>query len=210
MSQRVAWCSGLVMVQTPRLSNLKHTHRDFLFSSIPPSPPNKNIPYWSCPLCTPSLTLPPSSLKCLQKSNPNIHRKCFRCFKCFGCFRCFISLLDHKTARFWSKSEQNPKNRYSPTSAIKWVRKTPKKAIHPLVYEHDPVLQAIGAVVFRQSRLFVRATRGKPAIGDGVLWKTFTFAVDLEINSMQAEGEAEAQLGVCQAEKNEPQRGTVV
>ena len=33
------------------------------------------------------------------------------------------------------------------------MRKTPKKAIHPLVYEHDPVLQAIGAVVFRRSRL---------------------------------------------------------
>ena len=75
----------------------------------PTIPPKKsNIPYWYCPLCTPSLTLPPSSLKCLQKSNPNIHRKCFRCFKCFGCFRCFISLLDYKTARFWSKSEQNP------------------------------------------------------------------------------------------------------
>ena len=70
-----------------------------------------NIPYWSCPHCTPSLTLPPSSLKCLQKSNPNIHRKCFRCFKCFGCFRCFrcfISLLDYKIAPFWSKSELNP------------------------------------------------------------------------------------------------------
>ena len=86
---------------------------DFLLSSIHPKPtipPKKrNIPYWYCPLCTPSLTLPPSSLKCLQKSNPNIHRKCFRCFKCFGCFRCFISLLDHKTARFWSKSEQTRK-----------------------------------------------------------------------------------------------------
>ena len=52
-------------------------------------PGNSNIPYWYCPHCTPSLTLPPSSLKCLQKSNPNIHTKCFRCFKCFGCFRCF-------------------------------------------------------------------------------------------------------------------------
>ena len=60
---------------------------DFLFSSIHPKPtipPQiRNIPYWYCPLCTPSLTLPPSSLKCLQKSNPNIHRKCFGCFKCF-------------------------------------------------------------------------------------------------------------------------------
>ena len=86
---------------------------DFLFISIHPKPlthPKKSkIPYWYCLPCTPSLTLPPSSLKCLQKSNPNIHRKCFRCFKCFGCFRCFISLLDHKTARFWSKSEQTRK-----------------------------------------------------------------------------------------------------
>ena len=71
-------------------------------------PGNSNIPYWSCPPRPPSLTLPLSSLKCWQKSNPNIHSKCFRCFKCFGCFRCFISLLDHKTARFWSKSEQSP------------------------------------------------------------------------------------------------------
>ena len=44
-------------------------------------------------------------LECLQNYNPNIHRQCFGCSKCFGCFRCFISLLDHKTARFWSKSE---------------------------------------------------------------------------------------------------------
>ena len=76
-----------------------------------PTIPSKkrNIPYWYCFPCTPSLTLPLSSLKCLQKSNHGIHRKCFRCFKCFGCFRCFISLLDHKTARFWSKSEQTRK-----------------------------------------------------------------------------------------------------
>ena len=75
----------------------------------PTIPPKKrNIPYWYCLQCTPSLTLPPSSFTCLQNYNPNIHRKCFRCFKCSGCFRCFISLLDHKTARFWSKSELNP------------------------------------------------------------------------------------------------------
>ena len=79
----------------------------WVYSIYPPL--NSNIPYWYCPLCTPSLTLPTSSLKCLQKSNPNIYTKCFRCFKCFGCFRCFISLLDHKTARFWSKSEQTRK-----------------------------------------------------------------------------------------------------
>ena len=49
------------------------------------------------------------------------------------------------------------------------MRKTPKKAIHPLAYEHDTVLQAIGGV-FSAKPTFVRATRGKPAIGDGVLW----------------------------------------
>ena len=60
----------------------------------PTIPPQKrNIPYWYCPLCTPSLTLPPSSLKCLQKSNPNIPKKCLRCFKCFGCFRCNYSAM---------------------------------------------------------------------------------------------------------------------
>ena len=48
-----------------------------------------------------------------------------------------------------------PTNRYPPTSATKWMRKTPKKAIHPLVYEHDTVC-AIGAVFFRRSRLFFR------------------------------------------------------
>ena len=58
-----------------------------------PTPKKRNIPYWYCPLCTPSLTLPQSSLKCLQKSNPNIHSKCFRCFKCFGCFRCNYSAM---------------------------------------------------------------------------------------------------------------------
>ena len=63
---------------------------DFLFISITQNPKKGNIPYWYCLLCTPSLTLPPSSLKCLQKSNPNSHTKCFRCFKCFGCFRCFM------------------------------------------------------------------------------------------------------------------------
>ena len=103
-------------------------NRPFAIISIPPSPPkNKNIPYWSCPLWTPSLTLPPSSLKCWQKSNPNIHRQCFRCFKCFGCFRCFISLLDHKTARFWSKSEQTRKIGTHPPQPYNGCAKHPKR-----------------------------------------------------------------------------------
>ena len=90
-------------------------------------PKKRNIPYWYCLQCTPSLTLPPSSLKCLQKSNPNIHRKCFRCFKCFGCFRCFISFLDHKTARFWSKSEQTRKIGTHPPPSSNGYGKHPKR-----------------------------------------------------------------------------------
>ena len=87
-------------------------------------PENSNIPYWYCLQCTPSLILPTSSLKCLQKSNPNIHRKCFRCFKCFGCF---ISLLDHKTARFWSKSEQTRKIGTHPPPPSNGREKHPKR-----------------------------------------------------------------------------------
>ena len=101
---------------------------DFLFSSIhlnppspqtPPSHPIKsNIPYWYCPHCTPSLTLPPSSLKCLQKSNPSIHRKCFRCFKCFGCFKCFMFAFGPQNRPVLVQIRTNPKNRHPPTSAI--------------------------------------------------------------------------------------------
>ena len=72
-------------------------------------PKKRNIPYWYCLQCTPSLTLPPSSLKCLQKSNPNIHRKCFRCFKCFGCFRCFMFAFGPQNRPFLVQIRTNPK-----------------------------------------------------------------------------------------------------
>ena len=99
----------------------------------PPShPKNRNIPYWYCIQCTPSLTLPPSSLKCLQKSNPNIHIRCSRCFKCFGCFRCFISLLNHKTARFWSKSELNPQTAEIVPPPYHGYGKHPKRRFTPI------------------------------------------------------------------------------
>ena len=50
------------------------------------------------------------------------------------------------------------------------MRKTPKKAIHPLVYEHDPILQAIGAVFFRRSRLFFREAAFFSG-GEGCEWR---------------------------------------
>ena len=103
-------CEWLATTDPPRLIALTSLPPTFIHfhpskATIPPQ--KRNIPYWYCLQCTPSLILPPSSLISWQKSNSNIHSGCFKCFKCFGCFRCFISLLDHKTARFWSKSEQN-------------------------------------------------------------------------------------------------------
>ena len=85
----------------------------------------------------------------------------------FHVFQVFHFAFGPQNRPFLVQIRTNPKNRYPPTSAIKWVRKTPKKAIHPLVYEYGTVLQAIGVGVFRLSRLFVRATRSKLAIGDG-------------------------------------------
>ena len=53
-------------------------------------------------------------------------------------------LLSGVSFRFWTKNPPifgpNPNKThkpYPPTSAIKWVRKTPKKAIHPLVGAHS-------------------------------------------------------------------------
>ena len=138
--------------------SIKTHHPNPTVPQIPTIPPkNRNIPYWYCPPFTPSLTLPPSSLKYLQKSNPNIHRKCFRCFRCFGCFRCFISLLDHKTARFWSKSEQTRQtDRVVPPPYHSYGKHPKRQSTHlwegafppACVATHDPVLQAIAVVVF--------------------------------------------------------------
>ena len=125
-------------------------------------PKNSNIPYWYCPLCTPSLTLPPSSLKCLQKSNPNIHIKCFRCFKCFGCFRCFMFAFGPQNRPILVQIRTNPANRPNRPTAISWLRKTPKIAIHPLVYEHDTALFVIAAVLFLRSGFFFGRRGGKP------------------------------------------------
>ena len=53
----------------------------------------------------------------------------------------------------------NQANRPNRPTAISWLRKTPKIAIHPLVYEHDTALFVIAAVLFSAKRLFFRAAR---------------------------------------------------
>ena len=92
-------------------------------------------------------------------------------FQVFQVFQVFHFAFGPQNRPFLVQIRTNPKNRYSPTSAIKWVRKTPKKAIHPLVYIHVPVRQAIGAFFFRRSRLFFRfMPRMPPPIGIWDSW----------------------------------------
>ena len=76
-------------------------------------------------------------------------------FQVFRVFQVFHFAFGPQNRSFLVQIRTNPKNRYPATSAIKWVRQTPKKAIHPLVYLHIPVRQAIGVVYFRRSRLFI-------------------------------------------------------
>ena len=96
--------------------SIKTHHPNPTVPQIPTIPPkNRNIPYWYCPLCTPSLTLPPSSLKYLQKSNPNIHRKCFRCFRCFGCF---MFAFGPQNRPILVQIRTNSKTRHPPASVI--------------------------------------------------------------------------------------------
>ena len=70
----------------------------------------------------------------------------FQVFQVFRVFQVFHFAFGPQNSPILVQIRTKPTNRYPPTSAIKWVRKTPKKAIHPLVYEHGSVLQAIGAV----------------------------------------------------------------
>ena len=79
----------------------------------------------------------------------------FQVFQVFRVFQVFYFAFGPQNRPVLVQIRTKPTNRYPPTSAIKWMRKTPKKAIHQLVYEHDTVLQAIGGVFFRRSRLFV-------------------------------------------------------
>ena len=84
--------------------------------------------------------------------------------------------MDHKTARFWSKSEQTRQTGRIVPPPYHDYGKHPKRQIPPLVYEHDTALFVIAAVLFRRSGFFSGgevAKRGaKPAIGDGISWAT--------------------------------------
>ena len=90
-----------------------------------------------------------------QSQHPQTVFQVFQVFQVFRVFQVFHFAFGPQNSPVLVQIRTKPTNRYPPTSAIKWMRKTPKKAIHQLVYEHDTVLQAIGGVFFRRSRLFV-------------------------------------------------------
>ena len=82
----------------------------------------------------------------LTKKQSEHPHQVFQVFQVFRVFQVFHFAFGPQNRAVLVQIRTIPTNRYPPTSAIKCVRKTPKKAIHPLFYEHDPILQAIGAV----------------------------------------------------------------
>ena len=59
------------------------------------------------------------------------------------------------------------------------MRKTPKKAIHTLVYEHDPILQAIGVFFFGGADFFF-AKRLFFRNGEGGEWRASRVTVGVK------------------------------
>ena len=90
----------------------------------------------------------------LTKKQSEHPQTVFQVFQVFRVFQVFHFAFGPQNRAVLVQIRTIPTNRYPPTSAIKCVRKTPKKAIHPLFYEHDPILQAIGAVLFSAKPTF--------------------------------------------------------
>ena len=151
--------------QTARLFHLKHIHPDFLFSSIPPSPPPKQEhSLLVLPSVNAILNFATKFFEMLTKKQSKHPQIVFQVFQVFRVFQVFHFAFGTQNSPILVQIRTKPTNRYPPTSATKWMRKTPKKAIHPLVYEHDTVC-AIGAVFFGEAdffsakRLFLREAR---------------------------------------------------
>ena len=100
----------------------------------------------------------------LTKKQSEHPQTAFQVFQVFRVFQVFHFAFEPQNRPILVQIRTKPTNRYPPTSATKWMRKTPKKAIHQLVYEHDTVC-AIGAVFFGEAdffsakRLFLREAR---------------------------------------------------
>ena len=106
----------------------------------------------------------------LTKKQSEHPQKVFQVFQVFRVFQVFHFAFGPPNRSFLVQIRTKPTNRYPPTSATKWMRKTPKKAIHPLVDEQDSVMCAIAAVFFRRSRLFLREAAFFSG-GEGCEWR---------------------------------------
>ena len=121
--------------------------------TTPPSP-KKQHSLLVLPSVTGHSIFAPEFFEMFTKKQSEHPQKVFQVFQVFRVFQVFHFAFGPQNRPFLVQIRTNPKNRYSPTSAIKWVRKTPKKAIHPLVYIHNPVRQAIGAFFFGGADFF--------------------------------------------------------
>ena len=83
----------------------------------------------------------------------------------FRVFRVFHFAFGPQNSPVLVQIRTKPANHRDRPAAILWLRKTPKKAIHPLacVAIHEPVLQAIAVVVFGRRRLYFRCPPQKRA-----------------------------------------------
>ena len=78
--------------------------------------------------------------------------------------------MDHKTALFWSKSEQSPQTGTHPPPPYHGYGKHPKRqSTHRPASPCTAVQEAIGAVFFRRSRLFLREAAFSSG-GEGCEW----------------------------------------
>ena len=86
-----------------------------------------------------------------QSKHPQI---VFQVFQVFRVFQVFHFAFGPQNSPILVQIRTKPTNRRNHPNAISCLRKTPKKAIHPLVYERDTVLFVIAAVFFRRSGFF--------------------------------------------------------
>ena len=129
-----------------RASALTSPPPDFLFISIHRTPPSHPKQKEKSLLVLPSvhtiLNFATEFFEMFTKLQSEHPQKVFQVFQVFRVFQVFHFAFGPQNRPVLVQIRTNPKNRYPPTSAIKWVRKTPKKAIHPLVGAH-PHLPAL-------------------------------------------------------------------
>ena len=89
-----------------------------------------------------------------QSEQPHKVFQMFRMFRMFQVFQVFHFAFGPQNSPILVQIRTKPTNRRNHPNAISCLRKTPKKAIHPLVYERDTVLFVIAAVFFRRSDFF--------------------------------------------------------